>query len=69
MTTIATPAQLLVTGNCSNPLQLLTCSCSLNTTITAATDSDHIFDDQNKPTTQFLLKIMSMGTVMMAQDS
>ncbi|CAG7880791.1 unnamed protein product [Brassica rapa] len=36
MTTIAIPAQL-VTRNFSNPPQLLTCSCSFNNTITAAT--------------------------------
>ncbi|WZZ31654.1 hypothetical protein YC2023_015055 [Brassica napus] len=54
VTTTATSVQL-VTGNCSYPLQLLTSSCSLNSTEHISRsrkdkDSDHIFDDQNKLT-------------------
>ncbi|KAG2286949.1 hypothetical protein Bca52824_046553 [Brassica carinata] len=55
---MSTMTQML-RGKCSNTSQFLTDSCSLNSTehnSRSHKDSDHIFDDQNKPTHTILFK-------------
>ncbi|KAH0874805.1 hypothetical protein HID58_072167 [Brassica napus] len=55
---VSTMTQML-RGKCSNTSQFLTDSCSLNSTEhnpRSHKDSDHIFDDQNKPTHTILVK-------------
>uniref|UniRef100_A0A0D3ATT0 Uncharacterized protein n=1 Tax=Brassica oleracea var. oleracea TaxID=109376 RepID=A0A0D3ATT0_BRAOL len=59
MAVVVSTITQLVCGNCSNPSQFLTGRCSFNSTehnSRSHKDSDHIVNDQNKPTHTILFK-------------